>query len=254
MIIRVRLFAAQRQAAGRGRLEVEVPPGARVADAWDAVAARVPGLDAGRPYVRYARNGSYVGADEPLEEGDEVAFIPPVAGGADEAVDDTGPPAGPVVRWILLTGDPIDDSALGRLRAAVATTADGAIVSFEGRTRETPGTPSPGQEEEAARHRGGHVLALDYEAYEGMVEAVLIRIAEEIEERFGVRRVGILHRTGTVPLGEASVAIAVAAPHRSAAFGACRYAIDELKARAPIWKAERFADGSVWVADPPAPL
>ncbi len=84
-----------------------------------------------------------------------------------------------------------------------------------------------------------------------MALAVLGSIADEIETRFGVSRLAILHRTGEVPLGEASVLIAIAAEHRGAAFDACRYAIDELKARAPIWKQERFTDGEVWIGEPP---
>jgi molybdopterin synthase catalytic subunit len=124
------------------------------------------------------------------------------------------------------------------------------VVLFVGQTRETPGTPAPGQEEQAARFAGRAVLGLDYEAFESMALAVLAQVADEIEARFGVRRLAILHRVGAVPLGEASVVIAVAAGHRDAAFDACRYAIEELKARAPIWKSERFADGSVWVGAP----
>ena len=94
------------------------------------------------------------------------------------------------------------------------------------------------------------MIGLEYEAYEEMALAVLERIGDEIEARFGVRRLAILHRTGEVALGEASVAIVVAAAHRGPAFEACRYAIEELKARAPIWKSERFADGSVWLGAP----
>ncbi len=298
MRVRVRLFARQREIARASRVDLELPDGVTVDQAWTALAALHPDLASGRPYVRFARNGAYADADERLADGDELACIPPVAGGAGEegaggdaaasgawaesgspaaggdaaasgAWAESGSPAAggaPAasgawaesgngagegrVRWIALTPDPIDDVALARLRAAVASTADGAVVTFEGRTRETPGTPAPGEEAEAARHAGSNVRALEYEAYEGMAVAVLGTIAGEIEARFGVRRVGILHRTGLVPLGEASVAVVVAAPHRGAAFDACRYAIDELKGRAPIWKAEQFADGSVWIGQP----
>ena len=169
----------------------------------------------------------------------------PVAGGSGES---PGSSRGRV-RHLEITAAPIDGAMLARLHGAVATDADGAVVTFEGRTRETPGTPAPGEEAEAARHVGKRVLALQYEAYEEMALAVLGTICAEIEERFGVRRVAIVHRIGRVPLGEASVAVAVASPHRGAAFDACRYAIDELKGRAPIWKAEQFADGSVWIGE-----
>jgi molybdopterin synthase catalytic subunit len=94
------------------------------------------------------------------------------------------------------------------------------------------------------------VEALSYEAHPEMALAVMAEIADEIEERFGVARLAIVHREGEVPLGEASVAVAACAPHRDAAFAAARYAIDQTKARAPIWKAEHFADGHVWIGEP----
>jgi molybdopterin converting factor subunit 1 len=264
MRVRVRLFARQREIARASRVDLELPDGATIDQAWSALVGTLPELASGRPYVRFARNGSYADADEPLADGDELACIPPVAGGAGEEAagadsTDGGAPslaaagaggAGARVRRIALTADPIDDAALARLRVALASPADGAVVTFAGRTRETPGTPAPGEEAEAARHAGASVRALEYEAYEEMALAVLDTIADEIEARFDVHRVGILHRTGLVPLGEASVAVVVAAPHRGAAFDACRYAIDELKGRAPIWKAEQFADGSVWMGQP----
>jgi len=123
-------------------------------------------------------------------------------------------------------------------------------VGFLGVTRVTPGTPAPGQEIEAERHAGRAVEALDYEAHDGMARRVIEAIADEIEGRFGVTRLGIVHRTGEVPLGAPSVAIVACAPHRDAAFDAARYAIDETKARAPIWKAERFKDGKIWIGEP----
>jgi molybdopterin synthase catalytic subunit len=123
-------------------------------------------------------------------------------------------------------------------------------VLFVGQTRETAGSPSPGEEAEAARHSGKVVLGLEYEVFEEMALDMLRVIASEIEQRFGVTRLAIVHRTGEVRLGEASVVICAAAAHRSAAFDAARYAIEELKARAPIWKSEQYADGSVWIGKP----
>jgi molybdopterin synthase catalytic subunit len=154
------------------------------------------------------------------------------------------------MRILELRDEPLARTILADLADLLATPADGAVVGFIGRTRETPGTPAPGQEAEAATHEGRDVEALEYEAHESMVLAVLAQIADEIAERFAVTRLAIVHRTGEVPLGEASVAIVACAPHRDTAFDAARYAIDETKARAPIWKAERFADGHVWIGEP----
>jgi molybdopterin synthase catalytic subunit len=142
---------------------------------------------------------------------------------------------------------PFSTAILGELAERLAVPEDGAFVGFLGRTRSTPGTPAPGQEAEAAWHAGRQVEALDYETHDTMALAVLRAIADEIATRFGVDRVAIVHRTGEVPLGQPSIAVGAAAPHRDAAFAAARYAIDETKARAPIWKAERFADGHVWI-------
>ncbi len=252
MHVRVRLFALQRQQLGRRELALQLPDGATIEDAWHDLAAEHAALAPARGSMRFARNGTYADPTETLADGDELALIPPVAGGA---ADDLGPRVrgddlGPRVRRLALGQARIGDAELNEMRAAVATDADGAVVVFVGRTRESPGTPAPGQEAEAAQFAGQQVLSLEYEAYEGMALAMLGQIADEIEARFGVRRVAILHRTGQVPLGEASVAIVVAAPHRGEAFEACRYAIEELKARAPIWKSERFADGSVWIGAP----
>ncbi|MGC8633198.1 MAG: molybdenum cofactor biosynthesis protein MoaE [Candidatus Limnocylindrales bacterium] len=286
MNVQVRLFARQRELAGTSRVTLDLPEGATIAQAWTALVVRYPALGPAGRYVRFARNRAYADEGERLDQGDELACIPPVAGGAGDAAgvpgdaagvpgDAAGAPGGiadgPVgaahpdparpassgaagqpgrVRLLSLTDDPIGDEVLADLRGAVVSPADGAVVIFEGRTRETPGIPGPGEEAAASRFAGERVRALEYEAYEEMARGVLGAIAEEIEARFGVRRLAIVHRTGLVPLGDVSVAIAVAAPHRAAAFDACRYAIDELKARAPIWKAEQFEDGRIWIGRP----
>ncbi|MGH2468037.1 MAG: molybdenum cofactor biosynthesis protein MoaE [Candidatus Limnocylindrales bacterium] len=247
MRLTVRLFALQRQQLGRRAVELEVPAGATIEDAWQALAAAHPTLAPARASMRFARNGVYTDALETLAEGDELALIPPVAGGA-EVLSIPGRAGGPRLE---LSESPIDASVLAELRAGLADDGDGAIVEFVGRTRATPGTAAPGQEAEAARHAGQRVLGLDYEAYEAMALDVLGAIGAEIEARWGVTGLAIRHRLGPVNVGEASVAIVVAAPHRAAAFEACRYAIEELKARAPIWKSEHFAGGSVWLGAPP---
>jgi molybdopterin synthase catalytic subunit/molybdopterin converting factor small subunit len=255
--IRVRLFALQRQQLGRRELELELPASASVGQAWDRLVAEHPVLEPATASVRFARNGVYAEPADALREGDEMAVIPPVAGGGTSGGGRSGggtnaeAPSGGESgrrRHLALTGEPIDDTLLADLRCRVASPDDGAVVCFVGQTRRTPGTPAPGQE--AMAPSSGEVLELEYEAFESMAQTVLGQIAQEIEERFGVAGLAVVHRTGTVPVGEPSVAICAAAPHRAAAFDACRYAIEELKARAPIWKAERFADGAVWLGEP----
>jgi len=244
--VRVRLFAVQRELAATREVSLELADGATIEAAWVALVARFPVLAPGRAAVRFARNGVYADADagEPLADGDELACIPPVSGGADGSADD------PQIRIVELRGDPFGAAILGELADRLSTPGDGGVVGFLGRTRVTPGTPAPGQEAEAARHAGRSVDGLAYEAHESMALTILGDIADEVATRFGVRRLAIVHRTGEVPLGDVSVAVMAVAPHREAAFRAARYAIDETKARAPIWKAERFADGHVWVGTP----
>ncbi|HET9458078.1 MAG TPA: molybdenum cofactor biosynthesis protein MoaE [Candidatus Limnocylindrales bacterium] len=240
--IRVRLFAIQREIAGTRQLEIDLPDDATIESAWEALVALHPRLAPGRRFVRFALDGDYADPSTPIGEARELAIIPPVSGGA-------GSDRQPTARILELRDDPFTTALLAELGDRLATDEDGAIVGFVGRTRVTPGTPAPGQEAEAARHAGRSVDALDYESHETMAAGILGQIADEIAERFGVDRIAIVHRTGEVPLGEASVAVVAVAPHRDAAFAAARYAIDETKARAPIWKLERFADGHVWVGE-----
>ena len=257
--VRVRLFAMQREIAGTREVEIDLREGATIEDAWSALVAQFPNLAPGRAAVRFARNGTYTEAATELVNGDEVAMIPPVSGGADGGDADgrgegDGQPSATMgpdrVRILEIRPEPFESSILTELSARLTTREDGAVVGFLGVTRQSAGTPAPGQEAEAARHANRSVQALIYESLAPMALAVMGEIVDEIEARFGVRRVAIVHREGEVPLGEPSVAIAAAAPHRDAAFEAARYAIDETKARAPIWKAEQFSDGHVWIGEP----
>jgi len=245
--IRVRLFAMQRETAGTRELRLEIPIGATVDDAWTAVVEAVPALAPGRPSLRFAVNGEYADPGTTLADGDELACIPPVSGGA--ATDGSAPEPVGRRRILELHASPFAAGLASDLADRLATEEDGGVVTFLGRTRVTPGTPAPGQEAEAARHAGRSVEGLEYEAFEPMALDVLGTIADEIEARWDVRRVAIVHRIGSVPLGEPSVVVVAVAPHRDAAFAAARYAIDETKARVPIWKAERFTDGHVWIGD-----
>jgi molybdopterin synthase catalytic subunit len=242
MRVRARLFAIQREIAGTRELTLELADGATIEDAWTVVVERVPALAPGRPSLRFARNGEYADPEERLADGDELAIIPPVSGGAGEAGQTAGP-----IRILELRAEAFTTAILGELGERLATDEDGAIVGFLGRTRRSPGTPAPGQEAEAARHAGRSVDSLEYEALEPMALTVLGQIADEVADRFGVDRLAIVHRSGVVPLGEPSIAVVAVSPHRDAAFRAARYAIDETKARAPIWKAEQFEDGHVWI-------
>ena len=230
---------AGRDARGRARAAPTAP---RSRTAGTALVGRFPVLAPGRPSVRFARNGDYADATTTLADGDELACIPPVSGGRR---------AGPTIRVIQLRSRGLPDRAR---RGARGEAGDARPTA---RSSSSPGGPArrrgrrrPGQEAEAARHAGRRVDGLEYEAHEPMAEAVLGQIADEVAERFGVLRLAIVHRTGAVPLGEVSILVVAAAPHRDAAFAAARYAIDETKARAPIWKAERFSDGHVWIGAP----
>jgi MoaE-MoaD fusion protein len=238
--VHIRLFAMQRELAGTRGLDLSLPSGATIEDAWTDVVRLHPALAPGRPALRFARNGAYAPAETTLAEGDEVAMIPPVSGGA----ADSGS------RVLEIRSEPFGAAILAELGERLATPEDGAVVGFLGVTRRSPGTPAPGQEAEAARHAGRSVESLTYETHASMALALMADIADEIESRFGVTRLAIVHRDGEVPLGEPSVAIVACAPHRDAAFEAARYAIDETKARAPIWKAEQFTDGHVWIGEP----
>jgi molybdopterin synthase catalytic subunit len=256
--IRVRLFAIQRELTGTRELTLTLPEGATVEDAWEALAARYPVLAPGRPALRFARNGSYVEPTAVLVDGDELACIPPVSGGASPDGDGVagrdgvdGGREGGRRRILRLQEEPLSWALVEELAEGLATPADGAVVVFIGRTRVTPGPPAPGQEPLAAALAGQPVEALAYEAHEEMAARLLETIADEAEARFGVSRLAVVHRLGRVPLGEPAVVVVAAAPHREAAFGAARYLIDETKDRVPIWKAEVFADGHVWVGQPP---
>jgi molybdopterin synthase catalytic subunit/molybdopterin converting factor small subunit len=213
MLVAVRTFATLRELSV-DRCELTLDDGATAADAWDAMVERHPGLGPHRPHVRVARNGRYATWDEALAGGDVLALLPPVSGGAA-----TG-----------LTAEPIDVAALER---EVAAPGRGAVVVFTGRARD-------------AADDGRTVVELAYEVYPEMAASVLDDIAADAERRWPGVAVAVVHRHGVVPIGEAAVAIATGAPHRSEAYEANRFVIEAIKERLPIWKREVFADGSEW--------
>jgi molybdopterin synthase catalytic subunit len=208
MRIAVKLFAALREQAGARTVEVELPDGALAADVWPALS-----LGDEPPGLLLAVNRAYASRDAALHDGDEVALIPPVSGGA-----------------FRLSAQPLSLDAAVR---EVASADAGAIATFSGTTR--------------AHSRGREVVRLEYEAYEGMAEEEMERLAAQLKERYALVEVAIHHRTGVVAVGETSVVIAVAAAHRGDALAACRDAIDTLKQTVPLWKKEIYVGGEEWV-------
>jgi MoaE-MoaD fusion protein len=203
--VAVRLFAGLRERAGWSQREVDA---ATVGDVWPAL-----GLGDEPNGLLYAVNKQYAGRDTPLSDGDEVALIPPVSGGA-----------------FLLSGDPL---SLDRVVDEVRSDEAGAIATFTGTTR--------------VHSRGRTVTHLDYEAYEGMAEGVMAEIAAGLQGRYELTGIAIHHRVGRVGIGDTSVVIAVSAPHRQDALAACKDAIDELKERVPLWKKEVYEGGEEWI-------
>ena len=208
MMVRVRLFAALRERAGRGTIEVDVGEAATVGDVWPLL-----GFGEEPRGLLYARNRVYVERSEALRAGDEVAFIPPVSGGD-----------------FLLSAEPL---SVEDVVAQVRDDSAGAIATFIGTTR--------------THSRGRDVLHLAYEAYEGMAEQVMADLGSELTRRHDLCKVAIHHRVGRVDIGGTSVVIAVSAPHRAAALAACAEAIEELKGSVPLWKKETYAGGEEWI-------
>ncbi|MDX6476291.1 MAG: MoaE-MoaD fusion protein [Gaiellaceae bacterium] len=205
MTVHVRLFAGLRERAGWSQRDVDA---ATVADVWTALE-----LGEEPAGLLYAVNKEYAERDRALVDGDEVALIPPVSGGA-----------------FLLSDAPL---SLERVVEEVRDEQAGAIATFTGTTR--------------IQSRGRTVTHLDYEAYEGMAEQVMGEIADRLRARYELSAVAIHHRVGRVGIGETSVVIAVSAPHRQDALAACKDAIDELKEHVPLWKKEVYEGGEEWI-------
>jgi molybdopterin synthase catalytic subunit len=203
--VNVRLFAGLRERAGWSAREVDANT---VAGVWAQL-----GLGDEPDGLLYAVDKAYAPREQRLVDGQEVALIPPVSGGA-----------------FRLSEEPLSlDRAIDEVRDDGA----GAIATFSGTTR--------------VHSRGREVLHLDYEAYEGMAETTMAEIADGLHGRYELTGVAIHHRIGRVGIGETSVVIAVSAPHRAAALAACKDAIDELKERVPLWKKEVYAGGEEWI-------
>ena len=220
MRISILYFAVFRERLRTDGETLELPGGARLADAIAALETKHDAIRGLRGKYRVAINQDMVDGDPALADGDEVVLIPPVAGGAE---------AGPG-RHVKLLAEPL---SLDRCVAAVAGPDAGGLVTFTGYVR---------------RHsHGATIERLHYEAYGAMAVKVMTALVDEIEAELPGVRLAVEHRTGTLAVGDLAVVIAAAAPHRAEAFTACRAMIDRLKDRVPIWKKEHSTEGEVWV-------
>lgn len=215
--VTVLVFGPLRERVGVAEVRIS---GTTVQSVWDELVRLHPAAAIDTGSVRAARNLNYCEWDTLVREGDTIAFIPPVAGGsADDAA---------VRVWV--TDAPID---IGSAIASAGSSGDGAVATFVGRVRDNSD--------------GVAVERIDYEAYAAMAESEMRRIGEELYARGGFTTITIVHRTGTLAVGEASVVVVVAAPHRDTAFPVCAEAMDMIKATVPVWKREHRSDGARWV-------
>jgi molybdopterin converting factor subunit 1 len=212
----VRYFAIIREIVGCSAERREVPEGATAGDVFSQLIREYPRLERMRPVTMLMVNKAYVTHDHELRDGDELALIPPVSGGGQ-------------ARFSIQT-DALDPRFTESL---VAHPGAGAIATFIGTVRD--------------HGRGRAVTHLEYEAYAPAAELTMAQVGDEIRERWGIDHVAIVHRVGSLTVGEASVVISVASAHRDAAFEACRYAIERIKEIVPIWKKEHYADGAAWL-------
>ena len=213
------LFARLREQAGTDSETVQVAPDSTVQDVYSALRRSHPSLEPNLDAVRPAINQEFADWDAIVGQGDEVAFIPPVSGGANA-----------VGVMFEVTTEPLDAR---RAEAAVSHSRAGAICTFTGIVRDSS--------------RGRSVTHLEYEAFAEMATAQMRKIADEIADRWPEARVAMAHRTGRLEIGEASVVVSVSAPHRAEAIAACKLGIDRLKESVPIWKKEHASDGTYWI-------
>ncbi len=228
MQVRVLFFGVLKDVAGRSGERIEVLDDASVRDVLEYYSDRIPHMKEALATLAVAVNQEYARPETKLKPEDEVALLPPVSGGSIGAHGVRG--CASIVR------EPIDtQSVLNRIKRG----EDGAAVVFEGVVRN--------------QTRGRKTLYLDYEAYEEMALGQMESLAEQALQQFQVREIALVHRLGRLQIGETSVLIVVASAHRAAAFDACRWLIDTLKRKVPIWKKEYFEDGAVWADGEPFP-
>jgi len=223
MRVRVLFFGRLKDIVGTAEEQAELSDGARVEDLFERYGRSFPELAKFRASVVASVNQEFAEWRKPLAAGDEIAFLPPVSGGA------------------MPAGAAVEDDLYGLVRTTIETAEivsqlkaapDGAVVVFEGIVR---------------NHSAGRTtLYLEYEAYEAMAMGKMREIGAEVRQKFSIRRFAMIHRLGRLEIGETAVLIAVCSAHRAAAFDACRFGIDTLKRNVPIWKKEFFRDGASW--------
>jgi len=216
MKVKILFFGPTHDLTGVEEQQLEVPEGENLTGLWSLCSKQFPRLQQAANSLLFAVNQELADPSRLLRDGDEVAILPPVSGGAS---DD----------FFVLTRQPI---ATPELTLALKAPRDGAVVVFEGIVRD--------------HSQGRRTLYLEYEAYEPMAVQKMREIGREAKARHDIDRIGMIHRLGRLEIGETSVAILVTSAHRRAAFAACQYAIDRLKQVVPIWKKEYFEDGAVW--------
>lgn len=231
MRARVLFFGMLRDFAGRPADDAEFPEGTDLRAVFECYANRFPGFRAMAQSIVIARNQEFAALSTKIEDGDEVAFLPPVSGGAGpDPMEGASMEIAESGRYFALTREAIDTRAV---IARLQTGAEGAVVTFEGVVRNNT--------------RGRSTLCLDYECYAPMALKLMAKIGREVAGSHEVAGVAMVHRLGRMLVGEASVAVIVTAPHRRAAFDAGLEGINRLKKLVPIWKKEHFEDGEVWV-------
>ncbi len=224
MKVNVRLFAGLHDLLGKRDVVLELAEGATVLQLREQLAKEYPIVTPYLTTLVCAVDEEYVPAEHRLREGDEVALIPPVSGGGDAELFE-------------VTAEPLDSQ---RLVEAVRKDESGAVALFFGVARN--------------HSEGRRVRALEYDAYPSMAEKKLREVGDEVRARWPITGIGVLHRTGVLAIGEASLLVAVSAAHRKEAFEACHYAVDRIKETVPIWKKEIWEDGEgegAWVAGHP---
>ncbi len=219
MRIQVLYFAFFRERLGTDEQELELPTGTTVGEALAILSNEHQAIAAMQGRFRAAVNQEMITNELVLHDGDELALIPPVAGGADV-------PA----RYAVVKNEPL---SVDRVLAAVSDDGMGGIVTFIGQVRD--------------RNEGHDVVRLEYEAYKDMANKVMAKLCDAIETQMPGTRIAVEHRVGVLAIGDAAVVIAAAAPHRAEAFAACRALIDRLKEEVPIWKKEVAPSGEEWI-------